>query len=344
MSIIKDLIFEKISYEYKKPFHITNSVATHANLINVKLVLKDGVVGLGQSASSFRVNGEVIDGIINMKDAFLSEIEGMDVRNYRRVFDKIDKFSRSAPSLKAAIQYSVLDAFSQEINTPVYQILGGKKDFVETDLTISISSVEQTVKDAVEAYEAGFSTLKIKVGENLKTDIERMLGVYEATKGTKYIVDANLGYTPKEALEFSRVMYSNGVPIEIFEQPVQVEDYDGLRFVRNRSNYPVGADESIKTKFHALRLIREECVDYINIKLMKAGISDALSIVEIAKTANISLMIGCMSESGIGVAQSVHFAAGTGAFTHHDLDSFLLLKNAPPVRFRNEGNKLYPTM
>ncbi len=344
MSKIKDLIFEKSTYEYKKPFHITNSVATHANLIDVKLVLSDGITGLGQSAPSFRVNGEVIDVLMHFKNAFIEEITGMDVRNYRRIFEKIDKFSRSAPSLKAAVQYSVLDAFSQEINTPVYEILGGKKGCIETDLTISISSVEQTVKDAVEAHDMGFSILKIKVGEDLKTDIERMLGVFEATKGTRYIVDANLGYTPKQALEFSRVMYSHGVPIDIFEQPVKVEDFDGLRYVRDRSYYPVGADESIKTKYHAMRLIKEECVDYINIKLMKSGISDALAITEIANSSNISLMMGCMCESGIGVAQSVHFAAGTGAFTHHDLDSFLLLKDADPVRFKADGNKLYPTM
>ena len=59
---------------------------------------------------------------------------------------------------------------------------------------------------------------------------------------------------------------------------------------------------------------------------MKSGISDALSIVEMTKAANVSLMIGCMSESSIGINQSVHFAAGTGAFKYCDLDSFILIK------------------
>jgi L-alanine-DL-glutamate epimerase-like enolase superfamily enzyme len=130
----------------------------------------------------------------------------------------------------------------------------------------------------------------------------------------------------------------------IFEQPVGVYDFDGLRLIRNNVHYPVSADEAIKTKFDAMRLVREDCVDFINIKLMKSGISDALAIVEIAETANKKLMIGCMGEAGIGIGQSVHFACGTGAFAYHDLDSCFLLDNPEEIRFRSEGNKLYPTL
>ncbi len=59
---------------------------------------------------------------------------------------------------------------------------------------------------------------------------------------------------------------------------------------------------------------------------MKSGLSDALAIVQIAQAANVKLMIGCMGESSLGIRQSVHFAAGTGAFTYYDLDAHLSLK------------------
>jgi len=138
-------------------------------------------------------------------------------------------------------------------------------------------------------------------------------------------------------------MYKNGIDLEIFEQPVNVYDFEGMRMVRYNCKYPVGADETVKTKYDAMRLVKEDCVDFINIKLMKSGISDALAIVEITESANLKLMIGCMGEAGIGIGQSVHFACGTGAFAQHDLDSCFLLKDADPVRFRTEGNKLFPT-
>ncbi|MEA1883355.1 MAG: dipeptide epimerase [Thermotogota bacterium] len=344
MSVIKNLQFKSEEFEYEIPFHITNSVATSSKVITVELSLNNGIVGLGQASRSFRVNGEVFEGLLKYRDEILDKINGLDVRNYRRVFDQIDKFSRTAPSLKAAVQFAVLDGLSQTINLPVYQLLGGRKDFIETDLTISIDNLETTVIRAKEAFDKGFTTLKLKVGEDLNHDIDRVLAVAEATKGACYIVDANLGYTAKEAIQFADRMYKNGVNIRIFEQPVDVYDFDGMRLVRNNCHYPVGADETCKTKYDALRLVREDCVDYINIKLMKSGLSDALAIVEIAQTANKKLMIGCMGEAGVGIGQSVHFACGTGAFSYHDLDSCFLLKEPQQFRFRADGNKLFPTL
>src|SRR6056297_289354 len=343
MSLIKDLQFKQEEFEYEVPFHITNSVATSSKVITVELSLDNGVIGLGQASRSFRVNGEVFEGLLKYRNEILDKINGLDVRNYKRIFDQIDKFSRTAPSLKAAVQFAVLDGLSQTVQLPVYQLLGGRKDFIETDLTIGIDNLETTVIRAKEAFDKGFATLKLKVGEDLNHDIDRVLAVAEATKGAGYIVDANLGYTAKEAIQFADQMYRNSVNIRILEQPVDVYDFEGMRLVRNNCYYPVGADETCKTKYDAMRLVREDCVDFINIKLMKSGLSDALAIVEIAQTANKKLMIGCMGEGGIGIGQSVHFACGTGAFTYHDLDSCFLLKHPQQFRFKAEGNKLYPT-
>ncbi len=90
-----------------------------------------------------------------------------------------------------------------------------------------------------------------------------------------------------------------------------------------------------------MRLIREEAVDFVNIKLMKSGISDALAIVEMANTAKIQLMIGCMGESSVGINQSVQFALGTGAFVFHDLDSHLMLKEEQfRGKFKQDGPKM----
>jgi len=341
---ISDLRFTERKWDFVKPFHIANSVSSSKVNIEVELVLADGTIGLGESSSSFRVNGESNESIFQLRAEMLEAIKGLDARDYRRVFKKLDAYSRSAPSLKAAVQFATLHAFSRVISTPVYQILGGMKDFVETDKTVSIGSLEETVNDAREIFNAGHKVIKMKVGEDLQSDIARVLAVNDEIKGVKYIIDANTGYTPKEALRFIDAMYRNSIPVGIFEQPVPAEDFDGLKIVRQGSMYPVGADESARTKFDVMRLIKEGAVDYVNIKLMKSGISDALAIVEMCNSAGIGLMIGCMSESGIGVSQSVHFAAGTGAFMYHDLDSHLLLKNVEPVGFRQERDRQYPIL
>ncbi|ABR30624.1 L-alanine-DL-glutamate epimerase [Thermosipho melanesiensis] len=325
MGKIKTVKFKLNTFEYEKPFHITGSVSDKVNNVEVIIELENGILGYGEASPSFRVNGERFETLLSLEPIVNEMIKGKEVRNYRQIFDIIDRFF-SFPSIKAAVQYAVLDAFSEEIGIPVYQLLGGSEEKIETDKTIGISSLDERILDAKKFFEEGFRTIKIKVGEDLKEDIEAIEAIYEITKGAKYIVDANMGYTPKQAVTFVNEIYKKGIDIHVFEQPVQRYDIEGLKFVRFKSPFPVSADESARTKHDVMRLIKEEAIDYVNIKLMKSGISDALSIVEIVKAANLRLMIGCMGESSLGINQSVHFALGTGAFDFHDLDSSLMLK------------------
>ena len=86
MSLIKDLQFKQEEFEYEVPFHITNSVATSSKVITVELMLDNGIVGLGQASRSFRVNGEVFEGLLKYRNEILDKINGLDVRNYKRIF------------------------------------------------------------------------------------------------------------------------------------------------------------------------------------------------------------------------------------------------------------------
>ncbi|PLV57134.1 L-Ala-D/L-Glu epimerase [Thermotoga sp. SG1] len=340
MSKIVDVKFTLRRYEYEKPFHITGSISSESRNVEVEITLESGIKGYGEASPSFRVNGERVEALLAIENVVKNMITGFDVRNYARIFEITDKLF-AFPSLKAAVQFAVLDALAQELGTQVCYLLGGKKDEIETDKTVGIDTVENRINDAKRIFEEGFRVIKVKVGENLKEDIEAMEEIARVTPGAKYIVDANMGYTPKEAVEFAKEVYQKGIDVAVFEQPVKREDIDGLKFVRFHSPFPVAADESARTKFDVMRLVKEEAVDYVNIKLMKSGISDALAIVKIAETAGLKLMIGCMGESSLGINQSVHFALGTGAFEYHDLDSHLMLKEGKfRGKFVQEGSKM----
>ncbi|MGC9101307.1 MAG: L-Ala-D/L-Glu epimerase [Caldisericum sp.] len=318
--------------DFKKPFHVTNSISTVANNIRVFTETDSGVTGIGEASPSFRVNGEVVDALISLEN-FLNELlVAEDTKSFRRCFLKTSKLIAS-PSIKAAVEFSIIDALAKELGTTPHTIFGGAENSLETDKTVSIEPIDERVSDAKEIFNEGFRIIKVKVGENIEEDIEAMLRIAKETKGAKYIVDANMGYTPKDAVRFVKEMYKNGVDIAIFEQPVIYFDIEGLKFVRFNSPYPVAADESIKTQMDALNLVKNEAVDFFNIKLMKSGISSALAIVEIAKSANIGLMIGAMAETSIGINQSVHFALGVGGFKFFDLDTIFLLNEE-----RFEGN------
>jgi L-alanine-DL-glutamate epimerase-like enolase superfamily enzyme len=323
---ISDVKFEVKRYEYYETFHITGSSRNVAENIEVKLLLDDGTTGMGEASPSYRVNGEIVSSLVALESNVKEMIKGLDIRDYARIFKIMDGLSKSAPSIKAAVQYASLDALSNSIDLPVYRILGGSKDSIETDKTVSIDTLERMVQKSIETFSQGFHVLKIKVGENLKEDMEKILAISDATKGAEYVIDANQGYSPKEAIQFARFLYDNKINVKIFEQPIIWNDFEGLKLVRYQSPIPIAADESVRTKYDAYNLMKNDCVDFINIKLMKSGISDAIAIIEMAKTANVGLMIGCMSESSLGITQSVHVAAGTGAFVHCDLDSHMLIK------------------
>ncbi|HBT40316.1 MAG: Mandelate racemase/muconate lactonizing protein [Thermotoga sp. 50_1627] len=340
MAKIKDVRLVLNKYSYRKPFHITGSISSEANNVDVELLLDNGIVARGEASPSFRVNGEKTEMLLAMEDFLRENLIGLDVRNYGEIFEITDKLL-ATPSLKAAVQFATLDGLCEELGITVAEFLGGAKTEIETDKTVGIDTIENRLKDAEEIFKEGFRTIKVKVGENLKEDIDAMLEIARLTKGASYIVDANMGYTPKQAVEFANALYRSGVDIAVYEQPVVWYDIEELRYVRFHCPFPVAADESAKRKYDVLRLIKEEAVDYINIKLMKSGISDALAIVEMAKASNVKLMIGCMAESSLGINQSVQFALGTGAFDFHDLDSHLLLEE-PSFRgkFVQDGPKM----
>ncbi len=167
----------------------------------------------------------------------------------------------------------------------------------------------------------------MKVGVNPTEDVERIRLIREAIGGNIQLrIDANQGWTPKQAIEALNKMEK--FKIQFAEQPVPAEDMKGLVEVRKNSPIPIMADESVHSPEDAMRLIQAEAVDLINIKLMKSGgILKARKIAAIAEAAGIPCMIGCMGESEIGIAAGAHLAAAVKNIQYADLDSDLLLKD-----------------
>ncbi len=340
MAKITKITLEKKIYEYDKPFHITGSVSTASTNIEIVVETEEGIKGYGEASPSFRVNGEKPEALLAMESFVSENLRFIDTDRWREIFDFTDKLI-ATPSLKAAIQWAVISIFCTEHGISPFEFFGGLKREIETDKTVGIDTLENRVKEAEAIFSEGFRVIKIKVGENLEEDIEAVLRIREKTRGATYIIDANMGYTPKQAIDFANILYREGVDVAVFEQPVHYQDLDGLKFVRFRSPFPVAADESARTKFDVYRLLKNDVVDYVNIKLMKSGISDAMAIIEMARSSGLRLMIGCMGESSLGINQSVMFALGTGAFDFHDLDSHLLIKEETfRGNFRQAGPKI----
>jgi L-alanine-DL-glutamate epimerase-like enolase superfamily enzyme len=222
---------------------------------------------------------------------------------------------------------ALCDVWGKNWNLPLWQFFGGASDTLVTDLTIPIVTPDEAGPLAAAAAAEGFRHLKIKVGdtEGHAADLARIERVCQAAPGVALRIDANQAFSPDEAVAFVQSLGTLGTVIEMIEQPVPKDDFAGLKYVRERVDVPVFADEAARDVSDVIRLIREDAVDGVNVKLMKSGLAGALQIITLCRAAGKKLMLGCMLESSLGIAAAAQIAAGTGAFDFLDLDSHRLL-------------------
>jgi L-alanine-DL-glutamate epimerase-like enolase superfamily enzyme len=250
-------------------------------------------------------------------------VVGQDVANLNHLTQLIQGAMEKNSSAKAAVEIAVYDLWGQLYGAPLYRLLGGGDPLITTDITISVDYIDKMVADSISAVDRGFESLKIKVGKDIGVDIERVKAVHAAVEGRALLrLDANQGWTAKQAVYALQTLEDAGVRLELVEQPVKAQDLNGMKYVTERVHTPIMADESVFGPTEVIELIRMRAADIINIKLMKTGgISNAIRIADIAAMYGVECMIGCMLETGISVAAAVHVAvAKSDAITKIDLD------------------------
>jgi o-succinylbenzoate synthase len=316
-----------VTLAYKEPFRIAPEASTESNNIVVKIATDFGVTGFGESSPSERVTGETTQTVIQVLDKLAPKLIGMCPLRIEQNIELMDSIVDGNPAAKAAIEIALHDILGKTARKPLYMLMGGYRTEVLTDLTLGIKSPREMVKDAIKAVKRGFKALKVKVGVNPQEDVERVRLIRQAVgENVQIRIDANQGWTPKQAIETLNKMEKFN--IQFAEQPTPAKDIKSLVEVKKNSPIPIMVDESIHSPENALRIIQEEAADLINIKLMKSGgILKAKKIAAIAEAAKIPCMIGCMEESEIGIAAGAHLAASTRNIQYADLDSDILLKD-----------------
>ncbi len=166
--------------------------------------------------------------------------------NLNRVCGLIQGAMERNTSAKAAVEIAVYDLWAQLYGAPLYKMLGGGDPVITTDITISVDHIDKMVADSIAAVERGFDSLKIKVGKDIGLDIERVKAIHAAVEGRALLrLDANRGWTAKQAVYAMNTLEEAGVALELLEQPVKAADIEGLKYVTERVHTPVMADESV---------------------------------------------------------------------------------------------------
>ena len=322
-AIIKDVFIDTVDVPLEEPFTIAIGTKYKIENVIITIRLENGIEGFGEAAPLEPINGENRETVLAALESCRDFLIGKGISGFRQISQQLKRVFNVQATARCAVEMALLDAFSKTLKLPLYVLLGGAEDILETDYTVDIVPALTAHTNAAKLCEKGYRILKTKVGKNFIEDIDRILAIKHGAPGCRLILDANQGYTPMQAVRFLKELEKKEIIPELFEQPVVKHDIQGMKFVRDHSIVPIAADETVFTSADALKVVQSGCADMINIKLMKSGIVEALDIVAIAKSANIGLMIGCMLETRLGLAASVHFAAGTGGFSFVDLDPHL---------------------
>ncbi|HYE82005.1 MAG TPA: dipeptide epimerase [Clostridia bacterium] len=333
---------EKLQLKLHKSFKVSLGVIEQYDTVIVKIITDEGVSGVGESSPIEFVTGESVDTVIFVIKAMAGSLIGMDPLDIETIHHVMDRYITNNTAAKAGIDIALFDIRGKVMNAPLYKVLGGFSDQVETDVTLSIAEPEEMAQAAKEKADSGFKILKIKAGINPEKDIEAIRLIREAVGSSiRLRMDANQGWTISDAVMVMKAVEKFGV--QAVEQPRPYWDIDGIAHIRSKVNTKVMVDESVFSPVDAIKVVKKEAADIINIKLMKSGgIYKAEQINAIAQAAGLTCMVGCMLESRIGIAAGAHFVASKKNIPDADLDGFMFCQECEGISggFHIEGGTM----
>lgn len=341
---ITKISYERYDFKLAVPYTIAYETIDKTTNFILKIETDGKWAGYGCAAPDKVVTGEFPEDVENaIKNEISGYLIGKDPFAYAKILMDLKGILGKKSSALAMVDLALFDLISKKAEVPLYKFLGGYRHSIPTSITIGILNLRDTLQQAKEFVDQGFSILKVKGGSDLEADIEKMQKLHEAFPHVIWRFDGNQGYSVAQSLAF--VEGTTELEIEIFEQPTEVGADERMGQVTNKVSIPVMADESLKTLADAFRLAQNERVNMINIKLQKVGgIMEGLHINSVAKAAKLEAMVGCIDECGLGIAAGLHFALSRPNIVYADLDGHLELVDDP---FKNvfalKKGVLYPT-
>jgi L-Ala-D/L-Glu epimerase len=322
-----------IAVRLNESFAISKGAVATAQNVLVRVVLQDGSAGYGEAAPFEVITGETQASTLTALQTMIGIVTGRDAAGWRVLAADLRGLLPGAAAARCAVEQAVVDALARHLGLSLPAFFGGFPHELMTDITIPVGDVKHSVESAHHAEEAGFKTVKVKVGDDWELDVARVAAISQATPALSIIVDGNAGFSRSQAHRFLGGVTEAGAAVVLVEQPVAAPDIAGLAELEREHGIPVCADESVRCPEDAIR-VAESGISSVNVKLMKCGVADALDIISVARSAGMTGMIGGMVETAVAMTFSAAVAAASHPFfTYIDLDTPLLM----PRRFIRGG-------
>jgi L-alanine-DL-glutamate epimerase-like enolase superfamily enzyme len=303
-----------VTLELAETFVIARESRDTEDVVEVALTCS-GVRGYGEAAPIERYEESAESALAYVQEH--AALLGDDPFALEEIMERLPAREFAA---RAAFDAALHDLQGKLVGRPVYQLLGLRRAGPPTSWTIWLGDPDDMAR-RTEKVQGRFKRLKLKLGGQDGLDVERVSAVH-AVAGVPLQVDVNEAWSLDEALDALPQLAALGV--EYCEQPLVAGDPGGAE-LKARSPIPIYVDEDCHTLADVAACA--ERAHGINVKLAKSGgIREAVRMAHAARALGLGCMLGCMVESGLGIAAGAHIAS---LFDHVDLDGNILIAHDP---------------
>lgn len=325
-----------LSLRRKRPLRVSYGIASKSTNLFV-FVHEDAITGIGEMASIGYDETQNVPFAIELLKEHTRRLEKFSPVNLLDIESECINLEMIS-ALKSAILNACYDWLGKKAGLPLWKLLGLSRNIPPTSVTIGIEEpevVEELAKEIFAETPSSFFKLKLGGDGGIEKDKQRYLSAKKSlTQETSIRVDANGGWSLKDAIEMSNWLAENGC--EYLEQPLPKEDISGYEELYKQRKLPIFLDECI---FNSKDVVKfAHCCDGINLKLLKSGgIPEALRIVATAKALDKKTMIGCFGETSVGISAGASIGS---LFDCIDLDSHLNMNPDPAIGLNYENGNL----
>ncbi|MCC7487474.1 MAG: hypothetical protein IT529_21075 [Burkholderiales bacterium] len=305
----------RVTIPYRNPYRMAPGETRHKKQIIVLVHTDEGVTGVGETGVTLiERGGETQEAIyVTIKRYFAPLILGLDPFDIGLVIGRLEDFNQGRTGFlcaKAAIDTALYDIMGKAVNQPVARLLGGvHRTRFQVSRSLGVKPPRDMAQDALRLKAMGYAMLTVKVGFDVKEDLNRVAAVRDAV-GADYPleIDVNGAYNVEVAIPALRKMERYG--IEAIEQPVPWWDLQGMKAVRVALDTPITADESAWTPHDVANIAKAGAADTICVKPVKnGGLYLTRRMAEMAEAAGMGVLMGSKHPLSPGTAAILHFAA-----------------------------------
>jgi L-alanine-DL-glutamate epimerase-like enolase superfamily enzyme len=255
------------------PIHQMKSVGC----VLVELETDQGITG---ESYVFTLNGVRLKSLHEMILGFAHQVEGRNPHFVsgigQNIWDELNPIGHKGFSIAAlsAIDTACWDLIGKFAELPLHKVFGACRDKVRTYASGGLwlsQTIDECVDEARDFVEAGFCSMKIRLGsKNSKDDVDRVRAIREAVgPNIELLSDVNQGLTTKQAIKLGRQLES--FELGWLEEPVDYQNLKGHAEVRNALTIPIASGETEYTRFGMKAILEANAVDVLMPDLQRVG-------------------------------------------------------------------------